>query len=195
MARKLLCRSQPKILLPANCLPMSATPFPLASLSALAGTTPSAVSANPLCSSAALLPLGAMLLATSMGAMAQTAPASAEKTLSTVVVRGQAESPAAKNHVHATDTQIGKGTQALRDIPQSVTVMTERLIDDRNLDDFREVLRTTAGVTFLAGETGEEDVRLRGFSLGQAGDIFTDGIRDGALYERDTFNNDRIEVL
>ena len=35
---------------------------------------------------------------------------------------------------------------------------------DRNQDDFREVLRTTAGVTFQAGETGEEDVRLRGFA-------------------------------
>ena len=142
-----------------------------------------------------LLPLGAMLLATSFGALAQTAPAPAEKALPTVVVRETADSPAAKNSLQATDTQIGKGTQALRDIPQSVTVMTERLIDDRNLDDFREVLRTTAGVTFQTGETGEEDIRLRGFSLGQAGDIYTDGIRDGALYERDTFNNDRIEVL
>jgi catecholate siderophore receptor len=73
--------------------------------------------------------------------------------------------------------------------------MTERLIDDRNLDDFREVLRTTAGVTFLAGETGEEDVRLRGFSLGQAGDIYVDGLRDAPLIERDTFNHDRVEVL
>jgi len=69
------------------------------------------------------------------------------------------------------------------------------LVFDRNLDDFREVLRTTAGVTFLAGETGEEDVRMRGFSLGQAGDIYVDGMRDGVLYERDTFNHDRIEVL
>ena len=81
-------------------------------------------------------------------------------------VRDQAEVPQTKNTLRTRETGIGKGNQALRDIPQSVTVMTERLIDDRNLDDFREVLRTTAGVTFQAGETGEEDVRLRGFSLG-----------------------------
>ena len=56
--------------------------------------------------------------------------------------------------------------------------MTEMLLDDRNLDDFREVLKATAGVTFQAGETGEEDVRLRGFSLGQAGDIYVDGLKD-----------------
>ena len=147
---------------------------------------------TPAPSSSALLPLGAMLLAGSMSAMAQTTPSD---TLPTVTVREQVELPQTKNTFRTTESGIGKGNQALRDIPQSVTVMTERLIDDRNLDDFREVLRTTAGVTFQAGETGEEDVRLRGFSLGQAGDIYTDGIRDGALYERDTFNNDRVEVL
>ena len=147
---------------------------------------------SPSVSSAALLPLGAMLLAGSLSAMAQTTPSD---TLPTVTVREQADVPQTKNNFRTTESGIGKGNQALRDIPQSVTVMTERLIDDRNLDDFRDVLRTTAGVTFQAGETGEEDVRLRGFSLGQAGDIYTDGIRDGALYERDTFNNDRVEVL
>jgi catecholate siderophore receptor len=146
---------------------------------------------------AALLPLGAMLLAGSVSAMAQTAPTGNEKTLPTVTVREQADPTEikAKNTLRATDSTIGKGTQALRDIPQSVTVMTEMLLNDRNLDDFREVLKTTAGVTFQAGETGEEDVRLRGFSLGQAGDIYVDGLRDAPLIERDTFNHDRVEVL
>lgn len=134
------------------------------------------------------------MLAASFGSFAQGAPATGG-TLPTVTVREQAEVPQGKNTLRATTTSVGKGNQELRDIPQSVTVMTERLIDDRNLDDFREVLKNTAGVTFQAGETGEEDIRLRGFSLGQAGDIYTDGLRDGALYERDTFNNDRVEVL
>lgn len=93
------------------------------------------------------------------------------------------------------ETTVGKGKQAIKDIPQSVTVFTEKLMSDRNQDDFREVLRTTAGVTFQAGETGEEDVRLRGFSLGQAGDIYRDGMKDAPLIERDTFNDDRVEVL
>ncbi len=145
--------------------------------------------------SSALLPLGAMLLAGSMSAMAQTTTDSTDKNLATVVVREQAESPQTKNTLRTKETSIGKGTQALRDIPQSVTVMTEMLLNDRNLDDFREVLKTTAGVTFMAGETGEEDVRLRGFSLGQAGDIYVDGLRDAPLIERDTFNLDRVEIL
>lgn len=141
----------------------------------------------------ALLPLGALMLAASMGSWAQ-APAASEATLNTVTVRESAEIQS-KDTLRVQQTTVGKGKQDIKDIPQSVTVFTERLMADRNQDDFREVLRTTAGVTFQSGETGEEDVRLRGFSLGQAGDIYVDGMKDAPLYERDTFNNDRVEVL
>ena len=142
-----------------------------------------------------LLPLAAMMLAGSFGTTALAQDAS-EKTLKTVTVRDTQESATlAKESLLVKQTGIAKGQQALKDIPQSVTVMTEKLMDDRNLDDLREVLKTTAGVTFMAGETGEEDVRMRGFSLGQAGDIYVDGLRDAPLIERDTFNLDRIEVL
>lgn len=144
----------------------------------------------------ALLPLGALMLSASMGALAQTpAPAPAARSLPQVTVTEQAEVPQTKNDLRVRRTEVGKGNQDVKDIPQSVTIMTERLIDDRNLDDLREVLRTTSGVTFQSGETGEEDVRLRGFSLQQAGDLYVDGLKDAALYERDTFNNDRVEVL
>ena len=144
---------------------------------------------------AAMLPLGTLMLAASFGSWAQTPAEPEGKTLGTVTIKEAAEAPQGRDAVRATQTTIGKGNQALRDIPQSVTVFTERLLLDRNQDDFRDVLRSTAGVTFQAGETGEEDVRLRGFSLGQAGDIYIDGLKDAPLYERDTFNNDRIEVL
>jgi catecholate siderophore receptor len=143
-----------------------------------------------------MLPLGALMLAASVGSWAQSAPAAtpATATLSTVTVKESAEIQS-KDTLRVKTTTVGKGKQDIRDIPQSVTVFTEKLMNDRNQDDFRDVLRTTAGVTFQAGETGEEDVRLRGFSLGQAGDIYTDGMKDAPLYERDTFNLDRVEVL
>ncbi|MCB2036926.1 MAG: TonB-dependent siderophore receptor, partial [Ottowia sp.] len=54
-------------------------------------------------------------------------------TLPTITVTGQVEVPQTKNDLKVKTTQIGKGTQELRDIPQSVTVMTEKLINDRNL--------------------------------------------------------------
>lgn len=145
--------------------------------------------------SSRLLPLGALLLAGSMSAMAQQNTSEADKTLKAVVVKEKAEAPEGKDALRATTSTIGKGKQLLRDIPQSVTVVTEKLIDDRNLDTLKDVLHNTAGVTFQAAEGGEEDIRLRGFSLATTGDIFVDGLRDPAFYERDTFNSDRIELL
>nr|WP_315430071.1 TonB-dependent siderophore receptor [uncultured Albidiferax sp.] len=138
-----------------------------------------------------MLPLGAMLLAGSMGAMAQTET----KTLAPVVVKEKAEAAQGKDTIKVERTTIGKGNQELRNIPQSITVLTEKLITDRNFDTVRDVLRNTGGISFLAAEGGEEDIKLRGFSLQGSGDVFADGIRDPAFYERDTFNNDRVEIL
>jgi len=139
-----------------------------------------------------LLPLGAMLLAASF---ATSAHAQAEKTLSTVTVREKAETAEGKDSLRATETSIGKGKQQLRDIPQSITVVTEKQLDDRNLDTVKDALKQTAGITFQAAEGGEEDIRLRGFALSTTGDIFVDGLRDPAFYDRDTFNLDRVELL
>lgn len=145
--------------------------------------------------SPALLPLGALLFAASAGAWAQSTPAPESRSLAPVTVKEKAEAPEGKEALRATTTNIGRGTQQLRDIPQSITVVTEKLIDDRNLDTVKDALRNTAGISFLAAEGGEEDIRLRGFSLAGTGDIFLDGMRDPAFYDRDTFNLDRMEVL
>jgi catecholate siderophore receptor len=150
----------------------------------------------------AVLPLGAMAagLGLSLSALpswAQTAATEpSSQALPNVTVKAKADkTPEAQQSYQTLTTTVGKGKQALRDIPQSVTVVTEKLIDDRNLDTLKEALKNTAGITFLAAEGGEEDIRLRGFSLQGTGDIFVDGIRDPAFYERDTFSLDRLEVL
>jgi catecholate siderophore receptor len=150
-----------------------------------------------------LLPLGALAAGFGLAGLAhaQSAPplpaakVSATETVMPVVKATAKAEPKGKDGVQATTTQIGKGRQELRDIPQSVTVVTEKLIDDRNLDTLKDVLKNTAGITFLAAEGGEEDIRLRGFPLQATGDVFVDGMRDPAFYERDTFFYDRLEVL
>lgn len=100
-----------------------------------------------------------------------------------------------KDRLQVQDTRLGKGLQALRDVPQSLTVVTEKLLDERNLDTLKDALKQTAGISFLAAEGGEEDIRLRGFSLQGTGDVFLDGIREPAFYDRDSFALDRLEVL
>jgi catecholate siderophore receptor len=113
------------------------------------------------------------------------------------VVRATAkpDTQTGKETLRATSTTIGKGDTPLRDVPQSVTVITEKLIDDRNIDTLKEALKQASGVSFQAAEGAEEDIRLRGFSLQASGDIFIDAIRDPAFYERDSFNWDKLEVL
>jgi catecholate siderophore receptor len=151
--------------------------FGLFQVDALAQTAPAAPSAPASAASAA----------------SGAAAAKSETTMQPISVKAKAETDATS--VRATTSTIGKGNQDLRDIPQSVTVVTEKLIEDRRIDTLKEALHQTAGVTFMAAEGGEEDIRLRGFSLAASGDIYVDSIRDPAFYERDTFSFDRIELL
>ena len=99
-----------------------------------------------------LLPLAAVMLAGTVGSVTplQAQDMTAEKTLKTVTVKDNAESPtAAKETLLVKKTGIAKGNQDIKDIPQTVTVLTEKLMSDQNMDDFRKVLKSTAGVTFL----------------------------------------------
>ncbi len=157
----------------------------------------------------ALLPLGALMLAVSVSGWAQgTTPvpvSGAEsssatpstqlegKTLAPVTVTGSRDR--ASQTFQSGITSVGKVPVPARDIPQSLTVVNEKLIHDQGRDTFRGALENVIGITFEAGEGGRvgDNIRLRGFSA--AGDIYLDGMRDIAQYNRDTFNLERIEVL
>lgn len=116
-------------------------------------------------------------------------------TLSPITVTGQAEVQG-KEQLQTTKTGIAKGNQDIRDVPNSINVITERLIDDAKLDTLKEALHYSAGITFAATENGtDQDIRLRGFPVATVGDLLIDGMRDPSQYDRDTFNLDRIEVL
>jgi catecholate siderophore receptor len=146
----------------------------------------------------ALLPLGAMMLAGSVAAWAQTvapepAASTAEQTLKPVIVKDQRDRET--QGYNPGTTAVGKQVQALRDIPNSVTVVPEQLMHDRNADTFKEALRNVAGLTFNASEGGRvgDNITLRGFSV--VGDLYLDNVRDVAQYNRETFNLESIDVL
>lgn len=150
--------------------------------------------------------LAALMLAGSVGivtdAISQTNSAgetndavATGQTLAPVTVRANVDPPETREDYLVTRSRIGKVNQELRDVPQSVTVITEKLMSDRDMFTLRDVLKNTAGITFLAGEGGEEDIRMRGFSLAGSGDIYVDGIRDPAFYNRDMFNFSSVELL
>lgn len=148
-------------------------------------TSPSLTTLGALAAGFGLLPL----------AVAQTSPTPpTEQTLPVVRAKAAAE-PEGKDAYQATTTTAGKGRQELRDIPQGVTVVTEKLMDDKAQDTLKAALHGVGGITFEAGEGGGigDLIRLRGFSA--RGDMYQDGLRDIAQYNRDNFNTDRVEVL
>ncbi|WP_041489972.1 TonB-dependent receptor [Burkholderia ambifaria] len=81
----------------------------------------------------------------------------------------------------------------LRDIPQTVNVVTAEVMRDQHANSLQDVLKNVAGVGFSTGDGQRDQVTIRGFSA--IADQFVDGIRDDALYFRDLSNVDRVEVV
>jgi catecholate siderophore receptor len=82
-----------------------------------------------------------------------------------------------------------------QDTPQSVNIVPEQLIEDQAVTRLTDALKNVPGVTLNAGEGAArgDTINIRGFSA--FNDFFLDGIRDAAIYVRDPFNLDSIEVL
>ena len=84
----------------------------------------------------------------------------------------------------------------LKDTPQSITVVPQRIIREEAVFNLRDALRNVTGISLAAGEGGGaqgDNLTLRGFSA--RNDIFTDGVRDFGQYTRDTFDLESVEVL
>ncbi len=147
-----------------------------------------------------LLPLGAALAGMALSpALALAAEAadeaknSGEVTLPSVNVRDLREQD--NNGYQPGITNTTKLPLLSRDIPASLTTVPAQLMYDRGADTFKDALRNVAGLTFQAGEGGRigDNIRLRGYSV--VNDLYSDGIRDTAQYNRDLFNIEQIDVL
>ncbi|WP_313702314.1 TonB-dependent siderophore receptor [Achromobacter sp.] len=95
---------------------------------------------------------------------------------------------------------IGKNVQSLREIPQSISVVTRQLLDDQNLVNLDDAMRTVTGVTVEAGSVGGNHGNFysRGYALDT---IQVDGVNTPASTGNDLSAGfglaiyDRIEVL
>ena len=81
----------------------------------------------------------------------------------------------------------------LRDIPQSVTVVTRELIADQMMTSMGDVMRYVPGISVHQGENNRDQVIIRGNS--SSADFFVNGVRDDVQYYRDLYNLDRVEAL
>ena len=84
----------------------------------------------------------------------------------------------------------------LVDTPRSVTVIPQQIIEQTAATSLQDILRTSPGITFGAGEGGQP-LADRPFIRGQASgnNVFVDGIRDTGGQQREVFNLEQVEVI
>ncbi|MDQ1640082.1 MAG: catecholate siderophore receptor [Pyrinomonadaceae bacterium] len=81
----------------------------------------------------------------------------------------------------------------LRDLPQSISVVSREAIRNQSMQSIADVVRYVPGVTAIQGENNRDQVVIRGNS--SSADFFVDGVRDDVQYYRDLYNLDRVEAL
>jgi len=139
-----------------------------------------------------LTPIAAALtFATAPGFAQSVLVAEAPRQLDKVEVVGDQN----RDEVRTDTTTIGKVPTALRDLPQSITVINRAMLSAQGASSLSDALRSVPGITLGAAEGGQigNNINLRGFTART--DIFIDGVRDRGQYYRDTFFIDTIEVL
>lgn len=140
-------------------------------------------------------PVALALLALTCGpaAFAQQAPAGVivPPTLREVQVKDAVDTTGFGVNQNA----ISRLPEELRDVPQSVTVINQALMQSQGATSMASALRNVPGLTIGGAEGGQigTNINLNGFSART--DIFLDGARDRGQYYRDTFALDTIEVL
>ena len=137
---------------------------------------------SPAIAAGAADPTGAAATATA-GAAASAGTAS-----QTIIVTGQRGEYGAKKTSTATKTNTD-----IRNIPQALTIISEKQIEDQAIRSVAELLTFVPGATPGTGESNRDQFTLRGNNT--TADFFIDGVRDDVQYFRDFYNVDRVEVL
>ena len=91
------------------------------------------------------------------------------QSLAPVVVTGARDDNVTENsgsYAAATSSIGGKTVQSLREIPQTVSVVTREKIDDNNLQNIYDVMNSVPGVTMFQGSMTTSRFMSRGFEVG-----------------------------
>ncbi|HTP63456.1 MAG TPA: TonB-dependent siderophore receptor [Burkholderiales bacterium] len=118
--------------------------------------------------------------------------AAPETTLPEVKVEGSAQ----RDDFNSGVSNIGgKVPTPVRDIPQTVNIITRGQMESQGATSLADALRGVPGITIGAAEGGTigNNFNLRGFSART--DLYLDGMRDRGQVYRDVFSLDQIEVL
>lgn len=118
--------------------------------------------------------------------------------LAPIVAVGQGATTEGSNSYTTDEVTIGKGEQDIRHIPQSVSVVTRKQMDDRNVVTIDDALEEAPGVAMYDSPMGARYVYARGFMV----DTYQyDGVNRSVYYpQANSFSEDmaafdRVEVL
>lgn len=148
--------------------------------------------------------LRALLFASSAAGMLVSAPALAADVIAEdgVVVTADQQQPANLGTIDVNGQRVRREPQSskfvapLVDTPRSVTIIPQQVIEQIGATSLQDLLRTSPGITFGAGEGGQplaDRPFIRGQSSGN--NIFVDGIRDSGGQQREVFNLEQVEVI
>jgi catecholate siderophore receptor len=140
----------------------------------------------------------AVMLALSAPAMTVSAEEAAnaqEETLPQVDVSSSKLLPSKDvEGYHARGTTTATRTETLlKDVPQSISVVTEELVEDQAMRSLEDAVRYVPGVQATQGEGNRDALVFRGNQT--TADFFVNGVRDDVQYYRDLYNIERVEVL
>ncbi|NMG16838.1 TonB-dependent receptor [Aromatoleum bremense] len=119
----------------------------------------------------------------------------ADAVLSPVLVQGEAERAdgPVQGYRATRSATFTKTDTPLKEVPASITVVPESLIEDQAMRGMSDVLRYVPGATAAQGEGNRDQIVIRGNNT--TADFFVNGIRDDAQTFRDLYNLERVEVL
>ncbi|HJV73047.1 MAG TPA: TonB-dependent siderophore receptor [Noviherbaspirillum sp.] len=140
------------------------------------------------------------MVALTIAALAQLAApglahATDESVLPSITVRAEgerADGPVNGYRAERSAT-FTKTDTPLKDVPASVQVVPAELMKDQAMTSMADVLRYVPGTLMAQGEGNRDQPVLRGINT--TSDFFVDGVRDDAMYQRDLYNLERVEVL
>ena len=138
----------------------------------------------------------------SLGVLMLAAPLTAQAQIQLGAVKVEGAAPDANPYADpvapykANKLSSSKFTEPVINTPRSITIITKEAMDDTNQTSFRDVARSTAGVTLGTGEGGNsfgDRFFIRGFDA--RNDIFINGVRDPGVLIRENFNVEQMEIL
>ena len=110
-----------------------------------------------------------------------------------IVAKAESDTKPVTGYNAKKSTTATKTDTPLIDVPQSIAVITQEVIQDQSVQSVTDAVRYVPGVSAAQGEGNRDALVFRGIAT--TGDMFVDGMRDDVQTYRDFYNTDRIEVL